>query len=485
MDDLIYFSVLEIARLISEKKMSAMEVLDIHLKHIAKYNSKINAIILLDEEGAIKRAKEADQALSKGEIWGPLHGVPFTVKDSYATKGLRSSFGNPLHKNNIPDSDSTLVARLKQAGAILLGKTNLPYFSFDWQVNGSLFGRANNPYNLAHIVGGSSGGSAAALAAGFTPLCLGSDIAGSLRVPAHFCGITTIRPTEHALSDFGHFMIPNDPKVGRYMVTCGPMARKIQDLKLVYPLLWGADDKNWTIAPVELKNSPTVNTLKNLKVAYSKTLGNIAICQDTKKAFEKLLAKLSNAGCIIEETQPKDFDVDYMQEIWGIICGANDFRAALPNFIPKLLPKLLLKSQFPKTKFLNALIKGIDSSSRDLMFALEKRDILIGSANEFFSKYDVWLTPVAARPAFKHCKTGAAVEVENQKIPYSDIFSPFNCPTTLLANPIAVIPIAFSQEGLPIGIQIHSKRWQDWRLLEIAELIESLTEGFQKPKLYE
>lgn len=482
MNDLIYLSVSQIACLISEKKISALEVLDIHLKHIAKYNPKINAIVLLDEAQARKRAKEADEALAKGESWGLLHGVPFTAKDSYATAKIRSTFGNPLHKNNIPDIDSTLITKLKQAGGILLGKTNLPDFSFDWQANSSLFGRANNPYNLERVVGGSSGGSAAALAAGFTPICLGSDVAGSLRVPAHFCGITTIRPTEGALSDFGHFMLPGDPKLGRNLVTCGPMTRTIEDLKFIYPILWGLDNKSWTIAPVELKNSPSVITLKGLKIAYTTNLGNTPICQDTKKAFENLLAKLSNAGCILKEATPKDFDVATMQEVWGIICGAIDFRAALPTFVPKFIPKLLLRSKFPRAAFLNSLVKGINSSRRDLMFALEKRDHFIELANEFFSSYDVWLTPVASTPAFKHCKTGAPILVDKEKIPYSDIFSPFNCPTALLANPIAVSRIAFSQEDLPIGVQIHGKRWQDWRLLEIAELIENLVGGFQKPK---
>lgn len=482
MEGLVYFSLSKIANLILERKISAIEVLEIHLKQIAKYNTKINAIILLDEEQARQKAKAADQALANNEIWGPLHGVPFTVKDSYATKNLCSSFGNPLHKNYVPDFDATLVARIKDAGAILLGKTNLPDFSFDWQINKALFGRTSNPYNLDHIVGGSSGGSAAALASGFTPICLGSDIAGSLRVPAHCCGITTIRPTEQALSDFGHFKLPDQPKLGRHMVTCGPMARTVEDLKFIYPLLWGSDPNNWSIAPVELKNTPPVTTLKGLRIAYSTTLGNTPTCKDTKKAFDDFLGQLNSAGCELKEAQPKNFDVDYMQEIWGIICGAGDFRASLPRFIPKLLPKLWLLSKFSRSKFTNTLIKGINSSRRDLMFALEKRDSLIQLANEFFSSYDIWLTPVGATPAFKHCKTGAVVPVDDKTLPYSDIFSPFNCPTAILANPIVVIPIAFSLQGLPIGIQIHGKRWQDWRLLEIAELMETITGGFKKPQ---
>lgn len=483
MDNLYYWPATQIAKAILEKKFSAIEVLDIHLKRITEHNPKINAIILLDEEQAKKKAKAADEALAKGEIWGPLHGVPFTSKDTYTTTGLRTCFGNPLYKNHIPNQDATLVAKLKQAGAILLGKTNAPNFSFDWQTNSSLFGRTSNPYNLEYIVGGSSGGSAAALATGFTSICLGSDIAGSLRVPAHFCGVCTIRPTEQALSDFGHLMLPGQPKLSRNLLTCGPLTRNIEDLKLAISILWGQDSNNWTIAPVPLKHEPSITSLKGLKIAYSPTLGNTPVCQDTKKALEKLLSQLTQVGCSIKEAQPKDLDSNYAQEIWGIIFGVADMQSALPSFVPKLLPKLWLRSQFPNVRFLKSIIKGINSSYRDFMFALESRDKMIKSSTEFFTEYDAWITPVAATPAFKHCKTGSKISVDNNLIPYSEVFSAFNCPTALLANPIVTFPIGFSINGLPIGIQLHGKRWSDWKMLEIAELMEKITGGFQAPKL--
>ncbi len=483
MDELYYWPATQIANAILERKVSAVEVLDIHLKRISEHNPKVNAIILLDEKQARKKAKEADEALAKGEIWGPLHGLPFTAKDTYVTNGLRTCFGNPLYKNHIPNCDATLVAKLKQAGAILLGKTNAPDFSFDWQTNSSLFGRTSNPYNLDYIVGGSSGGSAAALATGFTSICLGSDIAGSLRVPAHCCGVCTIRPTEQALSDFGHYMLPDQPKIGRNMVTCGPLTRNIEDLKLAVSILWGQDDNNWTIAPVNLKNQPPVTSLKGLKIAYSSTLGNVTVCQDTKKALEKLLVQLTQAGCSVKEAYPKDLEANYAQEVWGIICGVADMQSSLPNFVPKLLPKLWLRSKFSQARFAKSLIKGINSSYRDLMFALEARDKLIKTSTEFFREYDIWITPVGATTAFKHCKTGSKIPIDNTFIPYSEVFAPFNCPTTLLANPIVTMPIGFSTSNLPIGIQLHGKRWNDWKTLEIAKLLETLIGGFQPPKL--
>lgn len=481
MDKLYYKSATQIAKAILARETSSSEALDIHFKRIAEHNPKINAVITLNEEDARKKAKEADEALAKGKVWGPLHGVPFTAKDTFITANLKTCFSNPLYKNYVPKEDATLVAKLKQAGAILMGKTNAPDFAFDWQSNSALFGRTSNPYHLDHIVGGSSGGSAAALASGFTPICLGSDIGGSLRVPAHCCGITTIRPTEHALSDFGHLLFPDQPKVGRSMVTCGPMTRNIEDLKLAISVVWDKDTNNWLVPPVELKNQPSITTLKGLKVAYNLKLGTV--CQETKKLFQQFLDLLTKEGCKVEEAQPKDFDLEQIQEVWGIICGASDILASLPITALKFLPKLWLRYKFPNTSFLKSLIKGINSSNRKLMYALQARDKFIQTADEFFTTYDVWLTPVGTSSAFKHCKTGSQIPVDSRQIPYTDFFAPFNCPTTVLANPIAVIPIGVSPLGLPIGVQIHARRWQDWRLLEIAGLMENLTGGFKPPKL--
>lgn len=483
-DRIVFKTASELAENIRSGELTSVSVLEAFLEQIEKHNEKINAVVTLDKEGAVKRAKEADEALSRGENWGALHGVPFTAKDTFATKGLRTSFANPLYKNSIPDYDAALVLKLKQAGGILMGKTNIPTFAFDWQTNNGFFGRTKNPYNTDYMVGGSSGGSAAALAAGFTPLCIGSDIAGSLRVPAHCCGIYTLRPTERSLSDFGHRIDPKASRVNRSMVMCGPMTRSASDLKFALSLLWGVDERDWTNPPVPLKREEAVISLKGLKVAWSETIGGVRVSKDSATVLSSFIKKLGEAGCVISKAKPGGVDDKHTNDLWGILLGA-DMLSGMPWLIRKTLLRHLFKIgfrvHFGEGRFGSAISKSTGGDWTTLYRAMEERDTLIAKADSFFSDYDVWITPVGATTAFKHCRTGTPVMVDDEKIPYTEIFSPFNCPTTLLANPIAVMPIGKSKEGLPIGVQIHARRWSDWRLLEIVELMDKLVDGFQEP----
>ncbi len=209
MNDPTFAAAHELAAAIRERRISAVEVLDAHLARIARYNPALNAIVTHNEENARTRAREADAALARGEVWGPLHGVPVTIKDSFATAGLRTTSGFPPLTNHVPDSDATAVARLRAAGAIVLGKTNLPLLVHGFQSDNPIFGRTNNPWDHARTPGGSTGGGAAAIAAGLSPLELGSDYGGSVRIPAHFCGIYSLKPTNNRIPLTGH--IPELP----------------------------------------------------------------------------------------------------------------------------------------------------------------------------------------------------------------------------------------------------------------------------------
>ena len=484
--ELVFKTATELAQGIKDGKTTSVAVVEAFLKQIEKHNSKINAIVTLDAEGARNKAKEADDALVRGEDWGALHGVPFTAKDTYATKGMRTSFANPLHKNFVPDYDAALVAKMKGAGGILIGKTNMPTFAFDWQTNNFSFGRTNNPWNLDYMVGGSSGGSAAALAAGFTPLCLGSDVGGSLRVPAHCCGVFTLRPTEGSLSDFGHLSEPDQPRRFRNMVMCGPMARSVADLKLALSILWGADERDWTTPPVPLQREESIASLDGLKVAWMPTLGDVRISKDTEQTLSSFIEKLKEAGCVVKQAKPEGIDAKNMQDIWGILMGV-DMLASMPWFIRgtplRHLFKLGFRIRFGSGRLSSGLSRGTNGDWKRVMRVLEARDALIAKANGFFSEYNVWITPVSATTAFKHCRTGKAVLVDGQKIPYSEIFSPFNCTTTLMGHPVLVMPIGISSDGLPIGVQIHARRWSDWRLLEIGELMEKIVGELQQPSI--
>jgi amidase len=209
MNNLVFATVHELATGIRQRRVSAMEVLDAYLAQIARHNPAFNAIVTLDAERARRRAQDADAALAQGNVWGPLHGVPITIKDSIETAGLRTTSGFPPLADYVPSADAPVVARLRAAGAIILGKTNLPTLAGDAQTDNPLFGRSNNPWDVTRTPGGSTGGGAAAVAAGLSPLEIGSDYGGSVRGPAHFCGVYALKPTDRRLPDTGH--IPELP----------------------------------------------------------------------------------------------------------------------------------------------------------------------------------------------------------------------------------------------------------------------------------
>jgi amidase len=263
MTNLTFVPASQLAQMIRDRQVSAVEVLEAYLAQIATHNSKLNAICTLDEEKARVRANQADEALGRGENWGALHGMPVTIKDIFETAGLRTTAGYIPLKDYIPAQDATVVARLRSAGAIILGKTNTAELAGDFQSTNSLFPRVNNPWNLDCTPGGSSGGSAAAIAAGLSPLDIGNDFAGSTRQPAHFCGIYALKPTDRRISTLG--MIPETPGMPyclRQMITVGCFGRSIADLKLSFSIVAGADVNRPDVPPV-LLDLPSGKLLQN------------------------------------------------------------------------------------------------------------------------------------------------------------------------------------------------------------------------------
>jgi amidase len=275
LDELTFFTANELASIIRQHKASSQEVLQAHLSHIATLNPSLNAIITLDEEQACRRSKEADEALARGEIWGPLHGVPVTIKDVFETAGMRTTSSFRPLATYVPKQDATVVARLRQAGAIIMGKTNRPELAGDEQTNSPLFGRTNNPWNTGRTPGGSSGGSAAAVASGMSPLDIGSDIGGSIRNPAHFCGIFSLKPSDCRVPFTGHIPPPPGSKgrgLLRYFLTPGPLARSVEDLLLALTIIAGPDERQWEVPPVPLAPSHA-RDLRELRFAWSDDFG--------------------------------------------------------------------------------------------------------------------------------------------------------------------------------------------------------------------
>ncbi len=479
MPEIIYQTASEIARLIRDKQASAVEVLDAHLDQIAKHNPELNAIVTLDEENAQRRAFDADAALAKGESWGPLHGVPITIKDAFETEGLRTTSSFKPLKNHIPEQDATVVVRLRQAGAIIMGKTNMPMLAFDIQCDSPLFGRTNNPWDISRTPGGSTGGGAASLAAGMSPLEIGSDLGGSVRIPAHFCGVFALKPTDHLVSIAGHIPEPpGSPQGVRHMGMPGPLARSIEDLRLTLSLIAGVDDRRWEAPPVPL---PTVKKkkLKEYRFAWSDDFGGIGASADTKDVLHKLVDDLIQAGCHVEQAAPPGFDYDLAWQTYGQIAGAEVGSGM--ELIPRLLTSLQFRIMSDPSPLKSSYVDGLRLNMHHYAQALTNRDKLISQLEGFLSQWDAWLCPVTVGSAFKHCKIGQPIEIDAVDVPYFTANMSFTTMFNMTGNPAVVIPVGKSKEGLPIGIQVIGQRWNDMALLSAAEALTEITGDFQAP----
>src|SRR5262245_42504109 len=326
MTDIIFSTATALASAIREKQVSATEVLETHLEQIAAHNASLNAVITLHAEQARKRARQADQALARGELWGSLHGVPFTLKDAHATAGMRTTTGFPALADYVPQEDSTVTARLKAAGGILIGKTNVAMMLADpGQSDNPIFGRTNNPWTVERPPGGSSGGAAAAVASGMTPFDIGTDLAGSIRIPAHFCGVFGLKPTEQRVSLDGLIPGLGGPRSVRIMSCIGPMARSVDDLALLYQIIAGPDGRDTEVQPVPVDDVPQLE-LKHLRIAYAPTFPGFPIAGGIRAAVEELAQQLSPFCAAVEEaTLPAlDFNKElaHSGEVIGMIIGA-------------------------------------------------------------------------------------------------------------------------------------------------------------------
>lgn len=456
--DIVFSSTIQLAEAIRTKQVSACEVLEAHLAQIAKHNPSLNAIITLDIEGARERARAADEALARGEVWGPLHGVPFTLKDAHSTAGMLTTVGFPPFADYIPQEDGTVAARLKRAGGILVGKTNLPPMQSDYQSDNPLFGRTNNPYDVAYTPGGSSGGSAAAVAAGLTPFDIGTDLSGSIRIPAHFCGVFGLKPTEKRVSVIGMMPTPqNLLRRLRLMSSIGPLARTVEDLALLFSIIAGPDGLDTEIAPVPIEDVPTL-ALKDLRIAVAPTFPAIPVATEIRHAVEELAQQLESEGATVEEaTLPA---LDYRQALFDT-----------GGLIGMALGAFEESEQDPPTTLIQYFA------------GLHKRDQTIVAWERFFDDWDVLLCPPAFTAAFPHCETGTPLQVDGQLEEYWGVAS-HSALFSYTGHPAIVLPYQLNQDGLPIGVQLVGKRWEEGRLLGIAQSISQVTGEFRRPAGY-
>jgi len=492
MTNLTFISVHALAQMIREREVSSLEVIDTYLTQIVKHNSNLNAICTLNQDNARLRARQADEALARGENWGLLHGVPITIKDIFETEGLRTTAGYIPLKNYVPSLDATVVARLRGAGAVLLGKTNMAELASDYQSTNSLFPRVNNPYNLDYTPGGSSGGSAAAVAAGLSPLDLGNDFAGSVRQPAHFCGVYGLKPTDRRISTAGQIPeVPGSPICIRQMMTVGCFARSLEDIKLCFSLIARADRRRPDVPPIPLDTTSN-KSLPNLKIAWTEQWPEIPVALEIRTALNKAVQPLVQTGAQIETWLPKDFDFSYIFNLYGRIAAyLNIYAQPVDRYNLRRSLELIYRTATQGDKelrkfgnFSNLLPELLNPSLKGYFKALTERDSFIAQLEQELDCWDIWLCPVAATSAFTHRPAWSAIDIDGRSYPYSVANGAYTIPFNLSGHPAVVIPIGKSQKGLPIGIQIVGKRWCEMELLTIAQEIDKVIGNFERPSGY-
>jgi amidase len=455
--DIIFSRTTQLAAAIRAGHVSATEVLEVHLAQIDQYNPALNAVVTLDAERAHERARQADAALARGQVWGPLHGVPFTLKDAHSTAGMRTTTGFPP-LDHVPQADSTVTARLQAAGGILIGKTNVAEMLADpGQSHNSIFGRTNNPWNVERTPGGSSGGAAAALASGITPFEIGTDLAGSIRIPAHFCGLFGLKPTEHRVSLAG--LIPGlpPPRSVRILSCIGPMARSVEDLALLYSIIAGPDRGDTEVQPVPVDTVPELE-LKTLRIAFSPAFPGFPVAADIRDAVAELAKQLSSlSAAVAEATLPQ---LDFNQEL---VSASELIGMMVRAFQPEAQAQPTTLAQY--------------------LEALHRRDQSLIAWEQFFDSWDVLLCPVSMVTAFPHCEPGSLLDVNGQKVEYGMV-SAYCTLFNYTGHPAVVLPAQLDGDGLPIGVQIVGKRWDESRLLAIAKALTQVTGEFRRPPGY-
>jgi amidase len=463
MDDLIYESATKIADQIRKKEVSSVEVVSIYFDRIDSINPLLNSVVQTCPERALSEAKLADKAISEKLPIGPLHGVPFTLKDSLNTKGIVSAAGTSGRSNFIPEKDATVTSRLRKAGGILLGKTNTPEFTLAGETDNLVYGRTNNPYNTKKMPGGSSGGSAATVAAGGSPLDIGSDTRGSIRLPAHFCGIAGLKPNSGRIPRTGHIV---DYTMGALdsLTQNGPMARYVEDLALILPIISGPDWLDPAIVDMPLGDPKEVD-IKDLRIAFYTDNKIQTPSDDIQEAVCKSVKILEDAGAYVEEALPHALTM--IPELDSKLLGGDD-----KGWLKRLIASSGTEDISP---FIQNRLKQVDPvTTSEFTQILEDLDRFRSEMLAFMKNYDAIITPTAPFVACDHGQTWA----EDNKL-YFIYTSAYN----MTGWPGAVVRVADSEDGLPIGIQIISRPWREDVALAIALHIEKITGGWKKPNI--
>jgi amidase len=481
-----YWSVSRCLGALRAGEVSSLELVESCIARIERLNPDINAVVATDYERARERARAADDARSNGLTLGPLHGVPMTVKDSLETAGLVTTSGAPALRDFVPKEDAVAVERALGAGAIILGKTNLPLFAGDWQSYNEVYGRTNNPWDLRRTVGGSSGGSAASLAAGFVPLEIGSDIGGSIRTPAHYCGVYGHKPSHGIVPGRGHIPGPPGTKAEPDLAVVGPLARSAEDLALALDVLAGPDVLSAPGWRLDLP-APRAERLEDFRVGYWLDDPLCPIDSAMRAELEATIDALRAHVQVVDLDLPftlADIVPRYVRLLLGVI--GTDMPAPLRALTRVLQPHYALaeKLGIPTDLISMNASRGMHQSHADWAHADEGRAKLRWTCHEMFNDIDVLLTPVVPTTAFPHQSGGnhlsRRILVDGKKRPYMDHI-PWAALATSAYLPATSAPVGITSEGLPVNVQIIGPFLGDRTTLRFAELLAEVRGGFQAP----
>ena len=460
--ELIYESTSALVEAIRSRKVSSEEIVQACINRMEDVNAKLNAVVQLPAELVLQQARDADQALARGEIKGPLHGVPFTLKDAIETKGIICTGGTEGRSHYVPNEDAVVVKRLREAGAILLGKTNCPELGWAWESDNLIYGRTNNPYDLELSPGGSSGGESALIAAGGSPFGLGSDAGGSVRFPAHCTGIASIKPTSGRVPRTGHFPGPGGILDALWQI--GPLARFVEDLALVLPVVSGIDGRDAAIVPMPLGDPRAIDP-RRLRIAFHTDNGIATPSGEIAEVVKKAAAALAREGIPVEEVRPRVIEQTY--EIYFSLFTADGgagvesmLKMAGTTRVHPLMRRVLeLQRQGAKSAGeFAALVGQWDTFRREML--------------SFMSNYDAILCPVCSFAGMVHGSTYDRLSC----------FS-YTMTSNLTGWPAAVVRGGTTQQGLPIGVQIIARPWREDVALAVAQLLQDTLGGWQRPPI--
>jgi amidase len=459
-------SATDLLRLLRSRKLSPLELADEHIRQIERLNPQINALVDFDPERVRKQALAIDNASAQ---LGPLAGLPVTVKSSISTAGHRCEIGSLVNRGDVPNKDATVVARLRKAGAVILGTTNCPEYLMAYVTENDLHGRTNNPWNLDYTPGGSSGGESAAIAAGMSAGGLGSDSGGSVRVPAHFTGICSLKPTPGRIPSDGH--LPACVGPFSFLGAIGPVARTIDDVVLMFHALSGQDPIDPSSPPIAMRK-PEFDELKRLTIGYFEDDGLVPVTPETRQAVQDAAEALRKQGFDVRPFRPNGLEqARKLWELFFVRCGAMFEEPLVRGHEHKLSPLF--------RDFLARAHAAPSLTAEDVLTAWAEADIIRGKLLEQMQEFPLLLCPVCSVPAFHHGERSWTID--GQQVEYLDAMR-YTQWFNLLAAPAAVMPVGRSPEGLPIGVQLVGRPFEDEVALKVASIIDHEF-GYQPPPI--